>query len=55
MDPGFAGRLLYHAAIVQAEWSETLRYKPVNATDAELQDVFQSVDWVAANYHALWS
>lgn len=48
--------LVGHAAkLSRFEWSEKLRYKNVVASDSELLSVRNSVDWVRANYAALWS
>ncbi len=41
-------------SVIVAEWSEILRYKDTAATDNELHDMFQGVEWLRANCRRLW-
>lgn len=54
-DPVFAAQLLRHATTVAVNWREILRYRQSAAIDGELEEVFQSVDWLLGNYNLLWS
>ena len=40
---------------VSSHWRESLRYTSFAATNAELEEVFGSVDWLIGNYSLLWS
>lgn len=40
---------------IAAEWSETLRYKDIRATETEVRRVYRCVEWLVANYASLWS
>lgn len=53
LDSAFAGNLQKHILTLASHWQETLRYKYTGAEEAELDEVFQSVDWLVANRHAL--
>ncbi|MEW6249891.1 MAG: hypothetical protein AB1716_04535 [Planctomycetota bacterium] len=55
LEPGFAAEFQGHVASLGAHWSETLRYKAVSAQEAELFEVFESVEWLIANHGRLWS
>jgi len=54
-DPVFAGQLKAYTLAVASHWRETLRYRQTLAEEAELVEVFQSVDWLLANANLLWS
>lgn len=43
-----------HVLTVASHWRESLRYSPLTATDAELEEVLASVDWLLGNYNILW-
>jgi hypothetical protein len=42
-------------AVANAHWTETLRYKDTLATEAEVREMFRSVDWLYGQYAVLWS
>lgn len=52
-DPIFAGLLTRHAATVDANWNENLRYCVVPVNDAEMTEVFKSVEWIRDNADVL--
>lgn len=54
IDPYFASTLQGHAKVVALHWNERLRYKSVLALEDEVVDVIESIDWLVANYEALW-
>lgn len=43
-----------HILIINSHWRESLRYTSFAATNAELEEVFASVDWLRYNYSLLW-
>jgi len=43
-----------HVLTVNAHWRESLRYASLSATNAELEEVLTSVDWLLGNYNVLW-
>ena len=49
-----AATVARHVFTVDAHWRESLRYSAFAATEAELNEVFISVDWLHANYDKLW-
>lgn len=56
LDPHFAAELTGHALAVSRDcWSEGLRYKSTIATEGEVADIFQRVEWLKLNYERLWS
>jgi len=55
LDPAFAGQLKACALTVADHWRETLRYRYTVATETELVEVYQNVDWLRANATLLWS
>jgi len=52
-DPAFAGLLAMHAATVDANWNESLRYREISASDAEVVEVYRSVEWIRDNAYVL--
>jgi hypothetical protein len=42
-------------AAIGAHWSEMLRYKDIEAVQAELTEVFEDVEWLVTNHRQLWS
>jgi len=54
-DPVFASQLKWHVMVVAANWREALRYRHSAASETELAEVFQGVDWLLANSNLLWS
>lgn len=56
MDTGVSATAMgYAVSLARFEWSETLRYKRVAASELEMTNVLESVDWLQTNYAALWS
>lgn len=54
-EPVFASQLKRHVMLVTANWREALRYRHSAASEMELVEVFQGVDWLLGNSNALWS
>jgi hypothetical protein len=55
LHPVVAGLLQLHILQLQSHWSEVLRYRAVTAVPAELEEVYNSLDWLRANFRTLWS
>jgi hypothetical protein len=55
LDPIAAGEIETHVRVVDAHWRETLRYKSLTVSGAEINEVFKSVDWLYKNQVLLWS
>ena len=55
MEPLFAAEFQARAASVGGHWSEILRYKEAATFESELDEVFESVEWLVANHAQLWS
>jgi hypothetical protein len=55
LDPGFAAQLNDCIQTLAGHWRETLRYRHTPATQTELVEVYQNVDWLFANATLLWS
>ena len=54
-DPGEAAQIRRHVLTVDAHWREWLRYKSSSATLLELNDVYDSVQWLRANHARFWT
>jgi hypothetical protein len=48
-DPDFGTMLLNECATIQSLWNVFLRYRPNQATEGELQQVFQAMEWLFDN------
>ncbi len=55
LDPYLAQELQGHAQTIAAHWSENLRYRNVDAASNELEEFFNSVDWLLTNRVLFWS
>lgn len=55
IDAAFHGALAFKVATIAQNWSEMLRYRSVRASEAELWDVIEAVDWIVQNSPRLWS
>ncbi len=54
-DPSEAAQIRRHVLAVDAHWREWLRYKSASATLLELNEVYESVQWLRANHARLWT
>ena len=54
ISPPTAGIIRQQVLTVDAHWRETLRYTSQTATAVELNEVFDSVEWLHDNYALLW-
>lgn len=55
LDPVFGGLLTSHVLTISNHRKEDLRYRYTLATQAEMAEVYQSVDWLLTNATLLWS
>lgn len=53
-NPVLAATVERHILTIDAHWRESLRYTPLAANDAELEETLASVDWLLVNYDVLW-
>ena len=51
----FRAELYRHVLRIERNWSESLRYKRTEATQAELARVYKSVTWIVRNRSTLYS
>ena len=54
LDPVTAGQLRRHVSLITSHWSEVLRYKDTAADETDVQEVFDSVEWIRERYSVLW-
>lgn len=52
--PEYLGSLRLHIGIVADNWSESLRYHHAQPTPQELNEVYESVEWIWKNRNRLW-
>lgn len=50
INPALLGAIRLRVGIVAGNWSEALRYRDDQPTDAELQEVYNEVDWLLSRY-----
>jgi len=55
LNPVIAGQADLHVKLVNNHWREILRYKYTDASDNEIAEVYQGVEWIRDNHHLLWS
>lgn len=55
LDTGVATEPRRRIDIVEQHWDVSMRYADFPATQAEMSEVYASIDWLRTNYDDLWS